>query len=154
MTDQFTSKLTITLFRVMVSLIFIVAGANHLLRTEFVYQKLQKAAFAEKAVLFGDPHYLILFSGIAMLIGGVSFALGFKTRLAALGLLACLLPITLIVQVGSLATLGPLFKNIAIAGALLFFIVHHAFGYNLDAQLVSAFNKFKPYKKTSQHENK
>lgn len=148
MTDQFISKLTITLFRVMLSLIFIIAGANHLLRTEFVYQKLQKAAFAESAKLFGDPHYLILFSGIAMLVGGISFALGFKTRLAALGLLSCLLPITLIVQAGSLTTLGPMFKNIAIAGGLLFFIVHYAAGYNLDARLVSSVNKFKPHKKT------
>ena len=149
MSDQFISKLTITLFRVMVSLIFIVAGANHLLKTELVYQKLQKAPFAETASLFGDPHYLILFSGIAMLVSGISFAIGFKTRLAALGLLACLLPITLIVQVGSLASLGPLFKNIAIAGGLLFFIVHHASGYNLDSRRVpSSFTKFKHHKKT------
>ncbi|ELR71643.1 hypothetical protein C900_02451 [Fulvivirga imtechensis AK7] len=133
MTDQFSSRFTITLFRVMVSLIFIVAGINHLLRTEFVYQKLQSATFASVAAMFGNPHYSIIISGVAMLVGGVSFALGFKTRLAAIGLLMVLLPITLIVQVGSITSMGPLFKNIAIAGGLLFFIVHDAAGYRVDS---------------------
>jgi len=35
-----------------------------------------------------------------------------------------LLPITLSVQVGQIETLGPLFKNIAIMGGLLFFIIN------------------------------
>ncbi len=141
MTNQFISRFSITLFRIMLSLIFIVAGANHLLRTAFVYQKLQQAPFAETAHVFGDPHYLILISGGAMLMGGISLAAGFLTRLAAIGLLASLLPITLIVQTGSLATLGPLFKNIAIAGGLLFFMVHPAAGYTLQAGLRYAVRK-------------
>ena len=141
MTDQFVSRFTTTLFRVMVSLIFIVAGMNHLLQTDFVYQKLQKAAFADVAFLFGDPRYLIIISGVSMVLGGISFALGLKTRLAAMGLLITLLPITLIVQVGSMASLGPLFKNIAIAGGLLFFIVHHTAGYHLDGRLTPVENQ-------------
>jgi putative oxidoreductase len=141
MTNQFISKFSISLFRFMLSLIFIVAGANHLLHTAFVYNKLQQAPFAEAAHLFGNPHYLILISGVAMVTGGLSLAAGFQTRLAAIGLLACLLPITLIVQLGSMAALGPLFKNIAIAGGLLFFIVHPAAGYTLDTGLRYAVRK-------------
>ena len=136
MNNQTMSRFTITAFRVMVSLIFIVAGTNHMLRTEFVYKKLQMATFADVAWIAGDPYYLIVFSGIAMVIGGIAFALGFKTKFAAAGLLATLLPITFIVQAGSIEALGPLFKNIAIAGGLLFFIVHHSTGYNLDNALL------------------
>lgn len=55
-----------------------------------------------------------------MLIAGLAFILGFYTRYAAIILALVLLPITLSVQVGQIETLGPLFKNIAIMGGLLF----------------------------------
>lgn len=76
------------------------------------------------AYLFGDPELLVLLSGIAMLLAGLSFLVGFRTRWAAVILLAVLIPITITVQVGQANTLGPLFKNVAIMGGLLFFIIN------------------------------
>lgn len=67
---------------------------------------------------------LIILSGIAMLAAGFLFLIGYKTKWAALILMAVLIPITLTVQVGQITTLGPLFKNIAILGGLLFFVLN------------------------------
>lgn len=62
-----------------------------------------------------------------MLISGLSLALGYKTRYAAILLIAILIPITITIQVGQLTTLGPLFKNVAILGGLLFFTMNPKF---------------------------
>lgn len=59
-----------------------------------------------------------------MLIGGLAFLVGYKTKWAAMVLIAVLIPITLTIQVGQMNTIGPLFKNIAIMGGLLFFIMN------------------------------
>ncbi|HSP40959.1 MAG TPA: DoxX family protein, partial [Gillisia sp.] len=65
-----------------------------------------------------------ILSGIVMLIAGISLLIGFKTRYAAAVLALVLIPITITVQVGQMSSLGPLFKNVAIMGALLFFILN------------------------------
>ena len=54
--------------------------------------------------------------------GGFLLVINQYTRYAAILLLALLIPITISVQLQGFQTLGPLFKNVAIAGALLFFI--------------------------------
>lgn len=108
----------------MLSAIFLVASLSHIFNIEKTIQKIDKAAFSEIAYVFGDPTIMIVLSGIAMLIGGVSLMVGYKTKWAAIILAACLIPITLTVQVGQMSTLGPLFKNIAIFGGLLFFILN------------------------------
>ena len=59
-----------------------------------------------------------------MLIAGVALLIGFKTRVSAIILIAVLIPITLTIQVGQVATLGPLFKNVAILGGLIFFSIN------------------------------
>ena len=61
-------------------------------------------------------------SGVALLIGGFLLLTNQYTRYAAILLLVLLIPITISVQMQGLETMGPLFKNVAIAGALLFFI--------------------------------
>ena len=118
------SRRSIQLLRILVSGIFLVAGGNHLVNTKKILLRLDQASFKGIAYFIGDPEWLIIASGIVMLAAGFLFLIGYKTRWAAIILVLILLPITLSVQVGQINTLGPLFKNIAILGGLLFFIVN------------------------------
>jgi len=118
------SRSSIQLLRILVSGIFLIAGFNHLHNVEKTAQRIEKANFKGIAYFFGEPHWLIILSGIVMLVAGFIFLIGFKTKWAAITLMAVLIPITLTVQVGQITTLGPLFKNIAILGGLLFFILN------------------------------
>jgi len=124
MTKVSVNQRSIQIFRVMLSGIFFVASLNHLFNIEKTLQKLDQARFKGIAYLFGDPTLIIIVSGIAMLFAGLSLMADFKTKWAAIVLAACLIPITITVQVGQIASLGPLFKNIAIFGGLLFFILN------------------------------
>ena len=124
MTKISVNQRSIQIFRVMLSSIFLVAGLSHLLNIEKTLQKIDQATFKGLAYIFGDPTLPIILSGTAMLLGGLSLMAGFKTKWAAIILAACLIPITLTVQVGQMNSLGPLFKNIAIFGGLLFFILN------------------------------
>lgn len=124
MTNISVNKRSVQIFRVMLSLIFLVASLSHIFNIEKTIQQIDKAAFKEMAYLFGDPTLMIILSGIAMLIGGLSLMIGYKTKWSAIILAACLVPITLTVQVGQIDSLGPLFKNIAILGGLVFFILN------------------------------
>lgn len=118
------SRLSIQLLRIMVSGIFLVAGINHLVDVEKTTQRIEMAQFKGFAMFFGTLEILVILSGIAMIIAGISFMIGYKTRWAAMVLLVILIPISITVQLGQLTTLGPLFKNVAIAGGLLFFILN------------------------------
>ncbi|MCX7548301.1 DoxX family protein [Xanthomarina sp. F1114] len=115
---------SIKLLRIMLSGIFIIAGASHLLKPDKTAQRIEMASFSQFAHFFGNPTTLVILSGIVMLIAGISFAIGFKTKWSALILLLVLIPITITVQIGQLTTMGPLFKNIAIFGGLSFFILN------------------------------
>ncbi|MFD2826493.1 DoxX family protein [Leeuwenhoekiella polynyae] len=116
------SRRSIQLLRILISGIFLVAGFNHLVHVEETAKRIEQASFKGIAYFFGDPQVLIVLSGIVMLTAGFLFLIGYKTKWAALLLMAVLLPITLTIQVGQINTLGPLFKNIAIFGGLLFFV--------------------------------
>lgn len=118
------SRRSIQLLRTLVSGIFLIAGFNHLVNVEKTVQRIEQANFKGIAYFFGEPHWLIILSGIVMLAAGFIFLIGYKTKWAAIILMAVLIPITLTVQVGQITTLGPLFKNIAILGGLLFFILN------------------------------
>lgn len=118
------SRISIQLLRIMVSGIFLVAGINHLVDVEKTTQRIEMAQFKGFAMFFGTLEILVILSGIAMIIAGISFMIGYKTRWAAMVLLVILIPISITVQLGQLTTLGPLFKNVAIAGGLLFFILN------------------------------
>jgi len=115
---------SVVLFRVMLSGIFLVASSSHLIYVERTIYKMNQARFKALGYLFGEPTYPIIVSGIIMLIAGFSLMIGFKTKISAIILTLILIPITLTVQVGQMTTLGPLFKNIAILGGLLFFILN------------------------------
>lgn len=118
------SKRSVQLLRIMVSGIFLVAGFNHLVEIEKTVSRIETAQFKGFANFFGNLELLVILSGIAMLAAGISLLIGFKTRWAAIILLAVLIPITITVQIGQINTLGPLFKNLAITGGLLFFILN------------------------------
>ena len=120
-------------FRVMLSGIFLVASINHLIHPEEVAQKLLNSPLAWLATWMAPPEFLATAAGIGLLVGGLALLLGFQTRWAALVLIALLIPITLTVQVGQIETIGPLFKNIGLAGGLLFFLTHGADVFSLDA---------------------
>lgn len=112
---------SVILFRVLLSLIFIIASINHLFNLEKVIHKINQARFKDLAYIFGAPEKLVIVSGIVMLIAGLALMIGYKTKYAAILLAMVLMPITLTIQVGQMETVGPLFKNIAIFGGLLFF---------------------------------
>lgn len=118
------SKRSVQLLRIMVSGIFLVAGFSHLIQVEKTVTRIELAQFKGFANFFGNLELLIILSGIAMLAAGISLLIGFKTRWAAIVLLAVLIPISITIQIGQIDTLGPLFKNLAIAGGLLFFILN------------------------------
>ena len=85
-------------FRVLLSLIFLVSGATHLLKPEAVAARLDLAPFAHLAAVLAPSTTLVWLAGVALLAGGLALLVGFQTRLAALGLIAVLVPITLTVQ--------------------------------------------------------
>ncbi len=123
-TKILVSARSIQVLRIMLSGIFLVASFNHLLNVEKTVNRIDQASFKGVAYFFGNPELLVMLSGIVMLIAGFGLLIGFKTRWVAAILLAVIIPITLTVQVGQITTLGPLFKNIAISGGLLFFILN------------------------------
>lgn len=123
-TNISVSRRSIQVLRVMLSGIFLIASSNHLMNVEQTAKRIDAASLKEFAYLFGDPELMVILSGIAMLIAGISLLIGFQTRWAAVILLTVLIPITITVQVGQVHTLGPLFKNVAIMGGLLFFIMN------------------------------
>ena len=145
MNNYLINSRSLLALRVAVSGIFLVAGANHLLFPEKVSNRLNNAAMADFAMTLGSPEVLVLLSGVFMVIGGISLLLGFQTRLAAIGLILILLPITFTVQVGQWATSGPLFKNIAIIGGLTFFAINGSLCYSLDNSFKIKFYKTKKH---------
>ena len=116
---------SITVLRVLLSCIFVVASINHLFNLERTVNKLNQARFKELAYIFGNPEITVIASGIPMLIAGIALMLGFEPKYAAIILATVLIPITITVQIEQMSTIGPLFKNIAILGGLLFFIMNN-----------------------------
>ncbi|MCM4167155.1 hypothetical protein KCTC52924_02733 [Arenibacter antarcticus] len=126
---------SIQLLRITVSGIFLIAGLNHLLQTDKVVNRIALASSKNFAYFFGDPTLLVLLSGIVMILAGAVFLIGYKTKWAAILLIAILIPITITVQIGQTSTLGPLFKNITIFGGLLFFILNDTNKFNKKIKL-------------------
>lgn len=125
------SGLSVLLFRVFLSGIFISAGITHLIQPDQVASRIPKAAFDFLASFFGDPHFLGLLSGYALLVGGLAFLMGIFTRWSALVLFLVLIPITITVQLGNGLFHGPLWKNVALFGGLLFFIINNPKVYSI-----------------------
>ncbi|MCW4468905.1 DoxX family membrane protein [Flavobacterium sp. MFBS3-15] len=115
---------SVLLFRIALSGIFILAGVSHIMHPDQVAGRINKAAFSGFAVFFGDPYILGLLSGYALLACGINFLAGIFVRYSALALLLLLIPITITIQMGNGIFHGTLWKNVALFGGLLFFIIN------------------------------
>lgn len=108
------------IFRVTTSLIFLYAGFNHLLYAGKITMRLQKTWLYARLPYPDFFQAMVYISGAGMITGAIWLISGYRSRAAAVLLLALLVPVTLAVQLDNVADLGPFFKNVAIAGALLF----------------------------------
>ena len=106
-------------FRVATSLIFIIGGIGHFAAHDNMLQRMDESPWRGVVGMIGDPSWLLWLSGAVFVIFGISLALGYLTRISALVILVTLIPITVAVHVAP-GHAGPLFKNIAIMGALLY----------------------------------
>jgi len=125
------------IFRIMLSLIFIVAGGNHLFATSAVSVRLQNSDLGAWLTTYFSAELLVLLAGIGLVTGGLSLLLGFQTRLAALSLFLIIIPITIVIQLQGLHTIGPLFKNIGLMGGLIHFIANGSAHYSADHYLAN-----------------
>ncbi len=107
-TQILISRRSVRLLRILVSGIFLVAGFNHLLHIEKTAQRIEQANFKGIAHFFGEPKWLIILSGIVILVGGFIFLIAYRTKWSAIILMAVLIPITLTDQGGQITTLGSL----------------------------------------------
>ncbi len=110
------------IFRVTTSLIFLYAGFNHLLNAGKVTMRLQKSWIYTQLSYPDFFAAMVYISGAGMITGALWLISGYRSRAAAVVLLALLVPVTLAVQLDNVADLGPFFKNVAIGGALFFII--------------------------------
>lgn len=125
-------KIVHTTFRILMSLIFILAGLKHVLAGGDIIAKLAAAPLAKYLIMVLPLSYHVFLAGIALLVGGLGLLLGSWTRSSAILLLAMLIPISVTVQLEGKETMGPLFKNIAIAGGLIYFSYFGTGGWSLD----------------------
>ena len=106
-------------FRVATSLIFIIGGIGHFGAHDDMLERMAESPWRDQVNMIGNPSWLLWLSGGVFVIFGITLALGFLTRISALLILVTLIPITIAVHVAP-GHAGPLFKNIAIMGALLY----------------------------------
>lgn len=125
------SPLSILILRIAVTGIFINAGISHLVNTSKTVARLQQSPIEELLEKFLSLESQVLMSGYAMIIFGITFLLGIYTRWSALILFLILVPITLTIQSDAVLLHGPLWKNVAIGGGLLFFILNKTRAYSL-----------------------
>ncbi|HEX5064750.1 MAG TPA: DoxX family protein [Myxococcota bacterium] len=118
-------------FRVLFSLIFIVAGAGHFGAHEKMLADLRASPWFELVSALGPPSWMLYASGVTLVLGGVALLLGYRTRAAAILLFLTLIPITLTVHVAPGHT-GPLLKNVALLGGLIHFAVRGPGAYGLE----------------------
>lgn len=119
------SSRSVRVLRIMLSGIFLIAGVNHVAFPAHVAKRLMESAVYEHFLFFVNAEILVVATGIGLLAGGILLLVNRLTRIAATLLLLLLIPITVSVQLQGWSTAGPLFKNVAIAGALLFFIMNN-----------------------------
>lgn len=110
------------LFRSLTAIIFIYAGIKHIMHGEKVLGRIQKCSMY--SVLPDDQLFssLVFLSGVIMIGAAILLLIGKFQKVSAFLLLLVLIGITLSIQLEDLDDLGPFFKNVAIAGSLIFII--------------------------------
>lgn len=132
-----TKALIDLLFRLLTSLIFIIGGLGHFGQHQVMLDRMAESPWQDTVGMIGDPSALLWLSGIAFVLAGFSLALGWMTRASALILFVTLVPVTIAMHVvPDTSHVGPLFKNIAILGALLLIWARGPGGYALDNRMI------------------
>jgi len=93
--------------------------------------RVEESPWRAYILAIGDPLWLLRLSGAVFVAAGVTLTLGWMTRLSALALFVTLIPITITIHFAP-DHVGPLFKNVAIMGALLFLFVRGPGAYASD----------------------
>ncbi|CAN5905243.1 DoxX family protein [soil metagenome] len=121
--------------RILIAAIFIVSGIAKLTDTA-------GAAGYMTAVGIPNADVLAVIAGIADVAGGIAILSGFLTRLAALGLIAVLIPTTLLFHAfwtldgaEAKAQMVNFMKNLAILGGLAMVFANGPGRYSIDAKL-------------------
>lgn len=123
-------------FRLLISLIFIVGGLGHFGRHQMMLDRMAVSPWRDVVDAIGDPSVLLWLSGAVFVVFGITLALGLATRLSALVILITLVPITFFTHVAP-GHVGPLFKNIAIMGALGYLWIRGGGAWSLDRRLLA-----------------
>ena len=119
--------------RVLIGLLFVLFGTGHFAAATIGYA-------AQSGVPFAGV--LVPLSGAMAIAGGLGVALGYRTRLAALLLVAFLVPITFAMhaywkETDAMAAMTQrimFFKNLGLLGAALLLVQRGAGPYSLDAR--------------------
>lgn len=128
-----TKALIDPLFRLLTSLIFIIGGLGHFGQHDVMLERMQESPWAGTVNLIGDPSLMLWLSGIAFVVAGATLAFGWMTRTSALVLFVTLVPVTMAIHVvPDTSHVGPLFKNVAILGALALIFARGPGAYALD----------------------
>lgn len=116
---QWLARRAEAIFRIALSLIFIVGGIGHFVQLDEMRQRIDQSPWRDQVMAIGDPAILLWLSGGVFILFGLLVALGLLQRLSALLLFVTLVLITVSVHIAP-DHVGPLLKNVAILGALLF----------------------------------
>jgi putative oxidoreductase len=128
-----TKALVDPAFRVLTSLIFIIGRLGHFRQHEMMLARMKDSPWRSVVRVIGDPSVLLWLSGAAFVAAGVTLALGFLTRASALVLFLTLVPVTIAIHVvPDPEHVGPMFKNVAILGALVLVWARGPGAYALD----------------------
>jgi putative oxidoreductase len=119
------------IFRVLLSLIFVIGGLGHFVQHRQMLDRMAESPWAATINTIGNPSILLWLSGIVFIVAGIGLAFGFLTRLSSLLLFITLIPVTITMHIAP-GHAGPLFKNIAILGALIHFFFRGGGTYAID----------------------
>ena len=129
--DPRMTKFADPVFRLLTSLIFIIGGLGHFFQSQVMLDRMAESPWAGTISKIGDPMLMLQLSGFVFVAAGITLALGWMTRLSALALFLTLIPVTVTIHFAP-GHVGPLFKNVAILGALFYLYCkgpgHYALG--------------------------